>query len=153
MKEEIYVEFSDDILDFLNSNNISLEDMLVSKQLNLSVSEKISPYLDEKEGRSKDVVLVILASSVAIISIAYAISSVLHEIYNRPHVIEIFEDIEIRDKNGNLVLDEYGNILVKRVRKTEIVKPSRESIENEVNLNMDLKKGLSVKFKTLKNDK
>jgi hypothetical protein len=53
MKEEIYVEFSNDILDFLNSNSISLENILISQQLSFSVSEKISPYLDEKEGRSK----------------------------------------------------------------------------------------------------
>ncbi len=153
MKKEIYVEFSNDILDFLNSNNIALENILTSRKLNFSVVEKVSPYFDEKAEKSKDVVLVILASSVAIISIAYAISSVLHEVYSRPHKIEIFEDTEIRDKDGNLVFDKHNNVLLKKVKKIEIVKPNKESIENEIDLKMDYKKGISIKFKTLKNDK
>lgn len=105
---KIYLELDDDINRFFAENSTDIGEILRRENIDVKVGQEVKPYLSDEGVRGKDLVTVLVASSVAIVSIAAAISLILNAFYNRPHVVVIEKWEELRDADGNIILDEDG---------------------------------------------
>ena len=141
----IYLELSEDIEELLSENDISIEDILERENIEANVSGGVAAYQSEEGARTKDVVTIILAGSAAVAAISFAISQVLHEIYNKPHFVEICENEEIRDAEGNIMFDKDGKPQFKPVKRYELIEPQKK---RELEFSVGLKNGVVIKVKS-----
>jgi hypothetical protein len=140
----IYLELDSETRKVLADNDLSIEDLLEKNEIEARVIFGILPFY-ENGARSKDLVPIILASSIAIASIGYAISNVLNSLSNMSHFVQYYENVELRDPKGNVLFNKEGKPLFKQVLKNEIHQP-RTSQEEQYQANFDLTNGLIVKF-------
>ena len=145
---KIYLELSDEFQQLLADNRISIEYILQNENIDAEVTYGIMPYPAEEEARTKELVTIILAASGAVVAISFAISKVLNMLYNKPHIVEISENKELRDKNGNILLDEEGKPLFKPVKRYELIEPRREERKDEFEFGFGLKNGIRIKVKS-----
>ena len=136
---KIYVEFSDDIREWMADNGQSVEDILEKEGIDADVEHGIIPV--EKEGsRTKDVVpVIILASGGALSGVLFAVSRCMKIWLNR-RIYESWEELEeIRDKDGNMLLDKKGNPQMKTVRKHFVYEPGKSDKKEKIDLDAGLK--------------
>ena len=145
---KIYLELSDEFQQLLADNRISIEYILQNENIDAEVTYGIMPYPTEEGARTKELVTIILAASGAVVAISFAISKVLNMLYNKPHIVEISENKELRDKNGNILLDEEGKPLFKPVKRYELIEPRREERKDEFEFSFGLKNGIRIKVKS-----
>ncbi len=142
---KIYLELSEEIEELLSENKISIEEILERENIEAEVNSGAAPYQTEEGARTKDVVTIILAGSAAVAAISFAISQVLHEIYNKPHFVEICENEEIRDAEGIVLLDKDGKPQLKPVKRYELLETQKK---RELEFNVGLKNGVVIKVKS-----
>jgi hypothetical protein len=142
---KIYLEFDDEIQQALADSRLSIEDILRYQAIEGEVTYGVVPYQVEEGAKSKEVVTIILAGSVAIAAIGFAISQVLNAYYGKPHFVEYYENEELRDKDDKILVDDEGKPIFKKVRKQEIVQPKKEE-KRQFEANLDLKNGMVMKF-------
>jgi len=118
---KIYLNFSEDIRTLLDEQNIRVQDILEEAGINAEVRFEALPPEHPGE-RTRDLVPVIMASSVAAISfsaavtiITSAISKFLDHHAARPRYVEYEEEKLILDAQGNPVLDKDGKVQTQRV--------------------------------------
>ncbi len=142
---KIYVEFSDDIQEWMADNGLSVEDILEKEGIDADVEHDIIPV--EKDGsRTKDVVpVIILASGGALTSVLFAVSHCMKIWLNRPIYTSWEELEEIRDKDGNVLLDKKGNPQMKTVHKHFVNEPGKSDKKEKIDLKAGLK-GLIMKI-------
>lgn len=126
-KTNIYVDYSDDIEKQLIDNNIDIPSILRSENFDIDVSYKPIPLQNTTGFRDKDLALVILASSTACIAIGIAVSSVIRACYRKPYLVKFSELIELRNTNGEIVLDSDGNPVMKIKESYELIEPREEN--------------------------
>lgn len=143
LETKIYLEFDDEVQKVLADNCLRVEDILSQEGINAKVIFGASPY--EDEARSKDVVQIILASSFLVAAIGYAISKVLNALSIRPHLVKYYENEELRDASGNIILNCDGNPIYKRNLRYELHQPNMNQID-QYQANLDLKNGLGMRF-------
>ncbi|NJL05714.1 MAG: hypothetical protein HC911_12590 [Chloroflexaceae bacterium] len=141
----IYLQLSDELQAAFADNKLDIAEILHKNGIDASVQYGELLLQNETGVRSKDLVTIIVASSVLLPSIAFSISQVLNVIYNRPHLVEYEELEELRDGDGNVMLDNYGKPLFKPVKRVERVSgANRASFEVQLNPT----NGLRIKFST-----
>jgi len=143
---KIFLEFDDELQKILIENQLKISDVLRNEGVEASFTYGIAPYQMEEGTRTKEVVTIILASSLLVASIGYAVSRVLNEINNKPHYVDYYENVELRDKNGNILIDEEGKPFFKKVRKQKIIQPRGREVKDLFEANFDLKNGIVMKF-------
>ena len=149
---KVYLELSEEFEEFFFDNKISIEDILERNGIKAKITSEVVPYQVEDGARTKDLVPVILAGSTAIAAISFAISQILHEIYNKPHLVEIYENQELRDANNNVLLNDFGSPQLIPVKRYELHETHQT---RELEFSLGLKNGIVIKIKsgTSQNDK
>jgi hypothetical protein len=140
----IYLEFDEGVQKVLADNNLRIEDILNEEGIDAKVTFGTSPY-QEEGARTKDLVTIILASSVLIASIGYSISKVLNVFSAWPHIVKYYVYEELRDNRGNVLFDKEGKPIFKKVMKHEILQPKR-SQKDQYNANFDFANGMAMGF-------
>lgn len=140
----IYLEFDSEVQKVLADNSLRIEDILKEEGIEATVTFGTSPY-QEDGARTKDLVPVILASSMAIASIGYTISKVLNVLSSWPHIVKYYDYEELRDAKGNVILDKHGKPIFKKVMKHEILQPKKSQIDH-YRANFDLARGVVMSF-------
>lgn len=149
METKIYFELSNDILEALNDNGISIAQILENEGIPAQVGYGVEPTYEGEAARTKDLVEIatlLVASSGLILSIAYAISRTLNTIYNKPHFISYYEDEEIRDAKGNVLLDKNKKPIFKKVKKNQLIE-SREDRGSE-KIQLEAGSAITMKFES-----
>lgn len=144
---KIYLELDDDINRFFAENHTDIGEILRRENIDVKVGQEVKPYLSDEGVRGKDLVTVLVASSVAIVSIAAAISLILNAFYNRPHVVVIEKWEELRDADGNIILDRDGEPQYKPDPEVIVFKGKSTSAE----INADIPGMFVMKINTSSN--
>lgn len=151
MRTKVYFDLSDDILEILNENGLSIGQILENEGIEVPIEYGIRPSYEGEPARTKDLVaiaMLVAASSGLLTSIAYAINKTLNTIYNKPHLVSFLENEELRDANGNILLDKEGNPIFKINKKYQLVE-SQENLQNEkIEFKSGLKDGIVIKFES-----
>lgn len=151
-KMKIFIELSDDLMELLSDNNLSVDYILDSEDIDAEVGSGASPYQKEKGAKTRDlitVVSIIGASSTAVIAIAYAVTTVLETLQKKPIYQTYWELEEIRKKDGGVILDKDGNPVMKKVKKYILLEPGNGDKKDGFEISSGLK-GLVMKFSTEK---
>ncbi|GAB6145660.1 hypothetical protein [Desulfocicer niacini] len=143
---KIYIELSDDIREWMEDNYLSIEDILEKGDIDAQVEKEIIPCQDERSGRTKDLVPVILASGGAITAVLFALSHCMKTWINRPVHYTWEEMKEIRDENGK-VIKKNGIPQMKSVRKHFVHDFSPERKKEKIDLDANVK-GIHLKMDT-----
>ena len=135
----IYLDLSNDIEQLLDNNQISIEDILRHADIDANVIYDIPPCQTETEAGTKNLrpIIVSAAFSITALSVSTAISQVLNTLYDQPHFVEIQEIHEFRDANGELVLDENGQPVVRFIKRNELIEPRAEDRSTELESSSD----------------
>jgi hypothetical protein len=145
---KIYLDLSEDIRFLFEENQISLEEELTNSGIDHKLTHESPSYMEEDSGRTKDLVVVIVAASTAVLAISFAVSEIIGTLQRKPHVIEIHSIEEIKDSEGNIVRDAQGCPLFKTVKRYELLQPRREDKAKEFELHFGLKEGLVIKVRS-----
>jgi len=142
---KIYLELDDELKRVLDDNELNISDILQNGEIEAVVILGVAPYQSEDNARNKEPITIIIASSIAIISVALAISKVLNTLYNKPKVIKIYEPVELRDAKGNILMNKEGNPIFKKIEKYEILQPKFEE-RQEIKATFDPKNGIVIQI-------
>lgn len=132
--QKIYLNLSNEIQQSFAENSISITDILEQNNIDLNVEYGIMPNSQEEGSRTKDLVPIILASSVAILSISMAISQILSVVYDKPHFVEYWAEEELKNSNGDILLDKDGNPQTKLVQKYELIEATKKDKEKKLGI-------------------
>jgi hypothetical protein len=143
---QIYLELAPELQQLLNDNGLSIDDILRQQNLQAEVTYGVLPDQPETSARTKDPVLIILASSAAVLAVGSAISQVLRIVFHRPHVAEYYELVELKDAKGKVLLNKKGKPQLKRVKKYEILEPRKEDSSQHTEVSWNTVNGLVLKF-------
>ena len=143
MFTKIFLELSEDIEKIFLENSITIEEILDREGLEAEVTTGTAPYQSEKQARTKDLVTIILASSAAVAAVCFAISQILHEVFNKPHLVEIYECDELRDDNNEILLDDKGKPLLKPKKRYELIESQKN---RNMEFNLGIKNGIVIKI-------
>ena len=149
-KIKIYIEFSDEIKQLIQDNSIDFPTIFSDEKIEVDFSHEYPPYADKKNERSKDLVLVILASSAAVLSVGVALSQIIRSVYRKPIFVQYSELEEIRDINGNVLIDKDGYPILKPVTRYELLEPMAEQNKSQIEFKGD-SKGIVVKYSSSEN--
>lgn len=146
-KVKIFLEISDDILEWMADNHLSIEDILEKEGIEAEVEHGIPPDAGQGASRSKDLTPILCASAFALPATLFALGHCLKTYLNKPIHSTWEEDEEIRDQNGEVLLDRKGNPQMKRVRKHFTWAPGKGNKKEEVDLKAGAK-GLVLGIRT-----
>lgn len=148
-KTKIYLKLSSEVENILADNEMNIEDILESNNIELDeITRIVSPYHSEEDARSKDLVTLIVASSASIATIGFTLSKVLKEFFRKPQIVEIYENRELLDQHGNLIFDDSGNPIFKPVKRYEILQPEQNSSKYDFEFSFGLKNGFLIRLKS-----
>ncbi|NJM72212.1 MAG: hypothetical protein HC862_19670 [Scytonema sp. RU_4_4] len=142
---KIYLELDDDILHFVESN-VDISDILQSENIDAEVRYGVEPYLSDEGARTKDIVTIILASSAVLATISFVISQVLNAYYKKPYFVEFYEIHELKDASGNFLLDKEGKPQYEKIKKYQMIQPTKESTIQNFEFQFSLVNGIVIKF-------
>lgn len=143
---KIYLEFDETLQQVMADNQLTISDILRQESIQASVISGLAPFQNENGARSKELVTIILASSVLIGSIGFVISRVLNEYYHRPIIERYYENVALRDESGNVLLDKEGNQIFKIEKRREMIQPREMNGKHQFEANFNLETGLLIKF-------
>ena len=145
---KIYLELSDEIQGVLADNGLSVEDIMQRESIDATVTYGVPPYQSEEGVRTKDLVTIILASSVLVPAIGFAISQVLRTLHDKPHFVGYYENVELRDEKGKILRDKDGKPVTKPVKRHEVLEPREENRETAFEASFSFDNGVVMKFGT-----
>lgn len=143
---KIYLDLLPEYQHLLSENRLSVKEILRQQNIHVEMSYGISPEEPEVDSRSKDPVMVILASGATALMVGIAISKVLHTLQRKPQLVEYYELTELRDANGDIILNEKGKAQLIRQKKVELFEPRKEDSSQTLEIGMNQAKGLVIKF-------
>lgn len=143
---QIYLELPSEFQQLLSDNGITVERILRDENIDARVSFGILPTAQDATVRSKEPVLIILASAAAVLAVGSAISQVIHALYRKPYLVEVCELIEQTDAAGNVILDTGGKPSLIQVKKYDLLEPRKEDSSHSLETGMNSTKGLVIKF-------
>ena len=122
---KIYIEISKEFQQLLVENSLTLEDIIQQQGIDANLQYDTLPDNDEYGSRTRDLVPVILAGSAAVLAVSTAISQLLNTLYAKPYFVEYWAEEELRNGDGDILLDKDGKPQTKFVKKHEIIEPSK----------------------------
>jgi hypothetical protein len=144
---KIYLELSDEVQQLLADNQITIEDILRTENIDAEVTYGVLPYQLEEGARTKKLVPIIIGVGIVVLPVSLAVSQVLSTINNKPHIVEIYDPQQLKDSKGNILLDKDGRPLYKLVKKYELIEP-RTKKNQELEIQVSLENGVVLKFKS-----
>jgi hypothetical protein len=130
----IYLELAPELQQALDDNGISMEDILREAGVDARISHDVLPLQNEDGVQSRDLKTVItlligsaLAGSALVATIGFTVSKTLNTVYNKPIYVQYQEPVELRNADGNVVLNKQGNPVFKLVPRHEILQPHQSS--------------------------
>ncbi|WPD21340.1 MAG: hypothetical protein SD837_14165 [Candidatus Electrothrix scaldis] len=131
---KIYLELAPELQQALDDNGISISDILREAGIDARLSHDVLPLQNEAGVQSRDLKQVItllvggaLAGSALIGTIGFTVSKTLNTVYNKPIHVEYQEPVELRNADGNVVLDKQGNPVFKLVTRHQILQPQQSN--------------------------
>lgn len=151
---KIYIDLPSEIEALFAENQISISQLLQDNNVEglKKITADTAPYKLEGGATSKELVTLVVAGSVALTSITYALTSILNTLYKKPYFIQYDELVELRDKDNNLVFDKEGKPVLKTVKKYELVEPRKENINFELSSMFNAVNGIVFKVKNEKHE-
>lgn len=149
-KIKIYIEFSEEIQKLIQDNSINISAVFRDEKVEADISHEYAPYYNEYSERSKDLVLVILASSAAILSVGTALSQIIRSVYRKPYIVQYSDLEEIRNADGNVLIDKDGYPILKPVMRYELIEPIAEQNRAQIEIKGD-SKGIVVRYASSEN--
>jgi len=126
----IYLELAPELQQALDDNGISINDLLREAGVDARLSHDVLPLQGEDGVQSRDlmpVITLLAGSSAFIATIGFTVSKILNTIYNKPIYVQYQEPVEVRNADGNVLLDKRGNPVFKLVPRHEILQPQQSS--------------------------
>jgi hypothetical protein len=151
---KIYIDLPSEIEELFAENLISISQLLRDNNVEeiKDITTVAAPYKQEDGSTSKDAVTLIIAGSVALTSITFAITSIINILYKKPYFVEYDELVELRDKDGNIIFDKEKKPIFKAVKKYELVEPRKENKKSEILSIFNPLKGVVLKVKNEKRE-
>lgn len=153
INSRIFLNFLEDIRTLLDEQDMGVQDLLAEAGINAEVHFEALPPEHPGE-RTRELVAVIMAGSVAAVSltaavaiITSAISKALERKAVRPRYVEYLEEKPVLDAQGNPVLDAQGKVQTIRVPVHTFVEP-RNLSEETFTVELGLKQGIVVRMGT-----
>ena len=153
MNSRIYLNLSDDIRTLLDEEGSSVQEMLVAANLPADVRFDALPPAHPDE-RTRDLVPVIMAGSVAAVSLSAAVAILTATIFTalehraiRPRYVEYQEEKPVLDAQGNPLLDKEGRVQTIRVPVHTFVEPKHVT-EDTFRVGLGLVQGIVVEMGT-----
>lgn len=143
----IFIEVEPELQQLLNDNRLSIEEIL--RQHNIPADIGYGEFPDgagETSTRTKDPALIIFTSAILVLAVGSAISQVLRTLQRRPQLVEWYELVELRDANGNLLLDKKGAPKYKRVKRFELLEPRAEDTNRALQTSLNSEGEIVIKF-------
>jgi|AntRauTorckE5430_2_1112549.scaffolds.fasta_scaffold05258_5 hypothetical protein len=141
---DIYL--NEELLTELDKNGVDIKDLVSSiEDVDIRYGASIE---NPNEDRSKSIVPIILASSVALIAVSYSIARILKTIYGRPRLVQIIEETPVVDRDGNISRDSTGNPRMKKKIIHQITEPENYKSEENIELEFSLTEGAKVKIES-----
>lgn len=152
-ESKIYLDFSEDIRNLLAEEDIRVQDLLNEAGISATVRFEALPP-EHGEERTRDLVPIIMASSVAAVSLSAAVAIITSAISRalerravRPRYVEYLEEKPIVDAKGNPVVDKKGNVQTIRAVVHKFVEPQNLT-EDAFKVELGLKQGIVVSMGT-----
>ena len=130
----IYLELAPELQQALDDNGINMEDILREAGVDARMSHDVLPLYNEDGVQSRDLTQVItllaggaFAGSTLIATVGFTVSKILNTVYNKPIHVQYKEPVELRNADGNVILDKQGNPVFKLVPRHEILQPQQSS--------------------------
>ena len=142
----IYLEIPSELQQLLNDNGLSVGEILREKNVNAEVTYGVMPDELATDVRSKEPVMIVLATAALVLTVGSAISQVLHTLQRRPQLVEYYELVERRDNNGNMLLDNEGKPQLERLKKYELLEPRAEDGRRSLEISLNPANGFVIKF-------
>jgi hypothetical protein len=143
---QIYLELPPELQQLLNDNRLSIDEILRQQNVPAEVTYGVLPDEPEANTRSKEPVMIILASAAVALAVGSAISQVLRTLHRRPQLVEYYELVEKKDANGNVLRDRKGNPQLKRLKRYELLEPRKEDSNQSLEIGLNPANGLVIKF-------
>lgn len=105
----IYLELDSDIFELIELN-VDIFEILWFENIDVEVIYGVGLYLLEEGVRIKNIVIKIIVSSVVVVIIFFIILQVLNDYYRKFYFVEYYEIYELKDVDGNFVLDKEGKL-------------------------------------------
>lgn len=142
----LFIDLPKEVKQTLSENGITIGDLLSRNGISVNIDYAAIP-LNEKDGRrSKDLVPVIISSSVGISVLILSIAHLIDVIFRRPRIIEISE-LECSGNFDQQKTINFSDAQWKLVKRQEFVEP----IPNKTEFNFDLStntNGIVLKYKS-----
>lgn len=142
----IYLDIDPALQQLLDENQIDLKEVLTQENIDAEIQTSPLPVVSAG-AKSKDIVTLVIASGAAISLISLAISKLLHTLHQKPHWVEYEEPVELRDAQGNILLDKDGKPLFKIVKKSEFIVPPSKNKQSDFEVNFTLQTGIIIRWK------
>jgi hypothetical protein len=143
---QIYLELPPELQQLLNDNGLSIDEILRQQNVPAEMTYGVLPDEPEASARSKDPVMIILASAAVALAVGSAISQVLRTLQRRPQLVEYYDLVELKDTRGNVLLDKKGKPQLKRLKKYELLEPRKEGSSQSLEIDLNPANGLVIKF-------
>lgn len=145
---QIYLELTPELQQLLDDNGLSVGDILRQQNIPVEVTHGVLPDEPEAGAQSKEPVTIILASAAAALLVGSAISQVLNTVFRRPVLVDHYEFVELKDANGNILLDKKGKPQLKRVRRFELLEPRPQDSNQYLDFISNAVNGVVLKFRS-----
>ncbi len=144
---KIYLELDDELKNVLEDNELDISDLLQNEGIEAVVKPGTAPYqTEDNDARDKEPISIIIACSIAIVPIVWAISKGLSTLYNNKPIVEkISELVELRDANDNILMNKDGNPIFKKIERYVILQPKLEE-KLEIKATFDLRNGIVIQI-------
>jgi hypothetical protein len=156
MSTKIYFDISDEIIAAINENDLTIKKIIEGEGINADFDYGLLPTNKDEPERTKalvEIAILVAASSGAIMAIAYAISNTLRTIYNKPHLVSIQENEELRDARGNVLLNRNGDPIFKAVKKITLIESRKNKVNDIFEFKVGLKDGIVIKLESGEGEK
>lgn len=153
----VYLDFSPDIREMLAEQEVAVQDILKEAGVDAEVHYFALPP-EHPDERTRDLVPVIMAGSVAAVSLAAAVAMITSAISkflvaraSRLRYVEYLEEKPVLDAQGNPVFDRDGKVQTIRAPVHRFVEPHNLSTES-FSVDLSLEKGIVIKMESGKKE-
>jgi hypothetical protein len=143
---EFFIFQTAEVEQLLMENQIDLVKELRGQGLPVERSFTPDPTR-EQSNKSRDVALVIIASGITVVALSQAISKIIETLSRRPVVVKEISCCPSLDRNGEVIRQSDGEILMEWREQYKLLEPTHPGSENQsLNAEISLVKGLQFEL-------
>lgn len=145
-KTPIFISLSDEVEEVINENRIDLISEL--NREGLDVERTNMPHRATGDAGTKDPVLIILASSVAVGAVSMGIAKIIQALGNRPVVTKNRKLVPLTDGSGRVLRDENGKIIKYWAEESSLLEPQKAQGKDRLSASFGGEQGLHFEYAT-----